>query len=379
MQEASPEMLSLFCGVLERSSAEERAAYLDAACGADQELRARIEALLRAHEQAGGFLREKSEDRDPRATVDELPLTERPGTVIGPYKLLEQIGEGGFGVVFMAEQTQPVRRKVALKVLKPGMDTRQVVARFEAERQALALMDHPNIAHVFDGALVETLEKVVESKPRDAQARFRLGDAYAQLGRWNDANRAFDGALELEPMNHSAWYWAATLYAAAGNVEGYRRTCAKMLERFGDTDQPIMAELTAKACSLLPGALSPADFDCVQKLAVRATENDGRNYFFAMARGLVEYRAGRYADAVKWIERSHPSPNANHWDATKFAVLSTAQYRLGHTKEAEAALASAKAIMAKMPDPNKDQPLAGRLLERLGAGPHPLPRGGVRA
>jgi serine/threonine-protein kinase len=74
-----------------------------------------------------------------------------PGTVIGPYKLLEQIGEGGFGVVFMAEQHQPVRRKVALKVLKPGMDTRQVVARFEAERQALAIMDHPNIAKVLDG------------------------------------------------------------------------------------------------------------------------------------------------------------------------------------------------------------------------------------
>ncbi len=84
------------------------------------------------------------------ATMDE-PIPEGPGTVIGPYKLLEQIGEGGFGVVFMAEQQQPVRRKVALKVLKPGMDTHQVVARFEAERQALALMDHPNIAKVFDG------------------------------------------------------------------------------------------------------------------------------------------------------------------------------------------------------------------------------------
>src|SRR5262249_504071 len=86
----------------------------------------------------------------PVATVEEL-VSERPGTVIGAYKLLEQIGEGGFGVVFMAEQAQPLRREVALKVLKPGMGTRQVVARFEAERQALALMDHPNIAHVLDG------------------------------------------------------------------------------------------------------------------------------------------------------------------------------------------------------------------------------------
>ena len=83
--------------------------------------------------------------------MDELPLTERPGTVIGPYKLMEQIGEGGMGLVFVAEQQQPLRRKVALKVIKPGMDTRQVIARFEAERQALALMDHPNIAKVHDG------------------------------------------------------------------------------------------------------------------------------------------------------------------------------------------------------------------------------------
>src|SRR5262249_25981798 len=81
---------------------------------------------------------------------------ERPGTVVGPYKLLEQIGEGGFGVVFLAEQTEPVRRRVALKVLKPGMDSRQVVARFEAERQALALMDHPHIARVFDGGETAT-------------------------------------------------------------------------------------------------------------------------------------------------------------------------------------------------------------------------------
>src|SRR5262249_57958607 len=84
------------------------------------------------------------------ATTDRQHILERPDTVIGPYKLLEQIGAGGFGVVFMAEQAQPVRRKVALKVLKPGMDTRQVIARFEAERQALALIDHPHIAHVLD-------------------------------------------------------------------------------------------------------------------------------------------------------------------------------------------------------------------------------------
>src|SRR5207247_9551442 len=85
----------------------------------------------------------------------DAPTTERPGTVIGPYKLLQQIGEGGMGVVWMAEQTQPVHRKVALKVIKPGMDSRQVIARFEAERQALAVMDHVSIARVFDAGATE--------------------------------------------------------------------------------------------------------------------------------------------------------------------------------------------------------------------------------
>jgi serine/threonine protein kinase/Tfp pilus assembly protein PilF len=139
---------SIFLNALEIVSVAERQAYLDAQCGSDAALRHEIGELLQHHQGLGSFL--EAAARGPTATVDE-PLTERPGTTIGPYKLLEQIGEGGFGVVFLAEQTQPVRRKVALKVLKPGMDTRQVVARFEAERQALALMDHPNIARVLDG------------------------------------------------------------------------------------------------------------------------------------------------------------------------------------------------------------------------------------
>ncbi|MFO0845218.1 MAG: serine/threonine-protein kinase [Gemmataceae bacterium] len=104
---------------------------------------------MRAQGAAGSFLEPPA--TPPFDTVDEVPVAERPGAVIGPYKLMEEIGEGGMGLVFVAEQQQPVRRRVALKIIKPGMDTRQVVARFEAERQALALMDHTNIAHVFDG------------------------------------------------------------------------------------------------------------------------------------------------------------------------------------------------------------------------------------
>ena len=141
----------------------ERVAYLSGACGSDAKLRERVEALLRAHEQAGGFLPEQAPTRarpsfsavppsgDPdaepveaetsnRSTVaPALPVSEQPGTLIGRYKLLEKIGEGGFGVVYVAEQREPVKRRVALKIIKLGMDTRQVVARFEAERQALAL------------------------------------------------------------------------------------------------------------------------------------------------------------------------------------------------------------------------------------------------
>ena len=133
----------------------ERDAFLQAACDDDAGLRARVENLLRAHADPGSFLQVPA-GAAYSPTVLDRPITESAGTTIGPYKLLEQIGEGGFGVVFMAEQTQPVRRRVALKVIKPGMDTRQVIARFEAERQALALMDHPNIAKVLEAGATET-------------------------------------------------------------------------------------------------------------------------------------------------------------------------------------------------------------------------------
>jgi hypothetical protein len=127
----------------------ERAAFLDRACGGDAALRQRIETLLAAHEAAAGFM------ASPREENAAVPA-DRPGDRIGRYKLLQQIGEGGCGVVWMAEQEEPVRRRVALKVIKLGMDTAAVVARFEAERQALALMDHPCIARVFDAGATAT-------------------------------------------------------------------------------------------------------------------------------------------------------------------------------------------------------------------------------
>jgi serine/threonine protein kinase/tetratricopeptide (TPR) repeat protein len=148
MTEPSP-LEAIFFAALHKGAPPERAAYLDEACAGDPDLRRRVEKMLAAQAQAGSFLERPVQS--PVATVDEPTTLEQPGTVIGSYRLLEQVGEGGMGLVFVAEQQQPVRRKVALKVLKPGMDTRQVIARFEAERQALALMDHPNIARVFDG------------------------------------------------------------------------------------------------------------------------------------------------------------------------------------------------------------------------------------
>ena len=145
---------TIFNSAVARPTAEERQAYLDGACGDDAQLRGRIDALLEAHSSAGGFLEKPPFGEGP--TIDTSPLSEGAGTRIGPYKLLQAIGEGGFGAVYMAQQERPVRRTVALKIIKLGMDTRQVIARFEAERQALAMMDHPNIAKVLDAGATET-------------------------------------------------------------------------------------------------------------------------------------------------------------------------------------------------------------------------------
>jgi serine/threonine protein kinase len=149
--EWNPQANELFVEALARPEGPIREAFLNQACGNDDALKGQVLALLEGNQKAGQFLSLPAEELLQK-TVD-FAQTEKLGTVIGPYKLLQEIGAGGFGVVYMAEQQRPVRRKVALKVIKPGMDTRQVVARFEAERQALAIMDHPNIAKVHDGGV----------------------------------------------------------------------------------------------------------------------------------------------------------------------------------------------------------------------------------
>ncbi len=160
---------SLYFAALEKPAVE-RAAFLDAACGTDVELRARVERLLAAQPKVGGFLdapvatadlpaagRTLTFGSDGSATADLPGRAEHIGAILGgKYKLIEEIGEGGMGSVFMAQQTEPVKRAVAVKVIKAGMDSKAVLARFEAERQALAMMDHPNIARVLDAGTTES-------------------------------------------------------------------------------------------------------------------------------------------------------------------------------------------------------------------------------
>ena len=143
-------LIEVFNEAKARPAGAERDQFLSEACRGDPELKEQVLSLLQAHEGAGDFL------KHTQLIPPTSPLTEKPGDRIGRYKLLEQIGEGGCGVVYMAEQEEPVRRRVALKVIKLGMDTKQVIARFEAERQTLALTDHPNIAKVLDAGATET-------------------------------------------------------------------------------------------------------------------------------------------------------------------------------------------------------------------------------
>jgi len=150
----------LFFEALEREDDDARGRFLDDACAGDAELRRKIEGLLRAHTRAGDFLsntgsRTGDSFTESRALSAAASVRLEPGMRIGDYRLVRVIGEGGFGVVFLAEQDRPIRRQVALKVIRLGMDSDQVVARFEAERQALAMMDHPGIARVFDAGTTE--------------------------------------------------------------------------------------------------------------------------------------------------------------------------------------------------------------------------------
>lgn len=154
MSEQARDEKAIFLAALDKSTPSERFALVERACAGDPALLERVKELLSSHEESKGPL--DSPPPGVGASPTLSPVTERPGTVIGPYRLLQQIGEGGMGVVYMAEQTEPVERRVALKIIKPGMDSSQVISRFEQERQALAIMDHPNIAKVLDAGTTDS-------------------------------------------------------------------------------------------------------------------------------------------------------------------------------------------------------------------------------
>jgi eukaryotic-like serine/threonine-protein kinase len=200
--------------------------------------------------------------------------------------------------------------------------------------------------------------EAIRLDPKRAIYRNDRALAYVAVGQWDKAAADYDGSVELDPKNHETWRLAAYARLAYGDVQGYRRTCSEIVARFGQTTDPVTAERTAKICSLAPEAVT--DFGLVEQLAQRSvtgTQKHEYYRFFVLAKGLTEYRAGRDADAVTWLNRFAPSGGGEHWDATAFAALAMAQSRLGRTNEANDALTKANAILAgKMPDPSQGRP-----------------------
>jgi tetratricopeptide (TPR) repeat protein len=255
---------------------------------------------------------------------------------------------------------------LGLGLARSGQADRAVAAYLQAiELNPEYAVAHNNLGDVLRGQgkledAIARYRKAFELDPRFALPHGSRGDCCVQLGRWDEAAAEFDRSLELDPTDYYRWCLTAALHAARGDLDGYRRICKEVLERSGDTNQPQRAERIVRACLLLPGALGAADADRVQKLALRAvggTEHDRLYYWFALAKGLADYRAGRHAEAIRWMERFPLNADGAHWDAHRFAVLAMSQHRLGRADKARASLAGAKRILAKMPDPAKGQPL----------------------
>jgi serine/threonine protein kinase/Tfp pilus assembly protein PilF len=200
--------------------------------------------------------------------------------------------------------------------------------------------------------------KALELDPKFAASHHSRAEAYAALGRWDQVAADYDRILELDPENHESWRLAAYAHLGAGDAAGYRRICRETVERFGRTEDPVIAQRAAMTCSLAPDAV--ADFGPVKRLArlaVTGTEKHVYHRYFVLARGLTEERAGRHAEAVTWLERFAPTAGGGHWDATTFAALALAQHRLGRTEEAKVSLARAREIV----DQRRPDPSGGRL------------------
>ena len=193
--------------------------------------------------------------------------------------------------------------------------------------------------------------------PKDSRLHFDLGRVHARFGEWDKATAAYARGLELAPNNHDAWFHAAPFYLAAGDQKGFQRHCRQMLDRFGSTNDVVIAERTAITCALTPDVVDPHLLSSLADLAVTKTEQHANYPFFARAKGLAELRAGRPAKAVPWLERFHPTVSDGPWDAAVFAALAMSHHLLGEPNDAQAALTKAKSIVNQhMPKPAKGRP-----------------------
>jgi Flp pilus assembly protein TadD len=210
-------------------------------------------------------------------------------------------------------------------------------------------------------AAYEVAIRLAKDDVHRARVHEDMGGMYARNGRFAKAAAAFHRSLQCDPGNHQGWCMASVMDLVSGDTTAYRRTCAQMLERFGHTLDPQVAERTAGACCLAPDAVE--DFALVERLAELAVHGNEKHdlfYYFALVKAQVEFRAGRYEEAIKWVRREPPEADAAPWEASRFSLLAMANHRLGKTQDARDALHEAQAIMsAKMPDPSKGRPFEG--------------------
>jgi len=193
--------------------------------------------------------------------------------------------------------------------------------------------------------------------PDDGILHFHLGRVHARFGEWDKAIAAYSRGLELAPADYDAWFHAAPIYLAAGDQQGFRAHCRRMLDEFGQTKDEVIAERTAMMCMLAPDAVDLKLVSSLAELAITRTEKHESYRFFTRAKGLAELRAGRAAEAVRWFERFHPMASGSPFDAGVFAALAMAHQALGNPGDAQAALGKAKSIVSeKMPSPAKGLP-----------------------
>jgi Flp pilus assembly protein TadD len=211
---------------------------------------------------------------------------------------------------------------------------------------------------------IQLIERDAGSFPGDAVVHHTLGHLRARLGQWDQAAAAYTRSLELNPSNSEPWYCAAAVYLWAGDLNGYRRACAGMIERFEKPDSVAMpaAERTVKSCAVVPNAVD--DFKAVERLAERmiksADKKDDQYRYYLLAKGLVDCRGGHFGQAVQWLGRFAPKEQGSSADATAFSALSIAKCGLGDKSSAKSSLEKAQAIIAqKMPDPAKGQVFEG--------------------